>query len=393
MTVSLPDQPTVTVRVRVAAGPWETVYETAKGRFSTGTMKGGFAFSPIYEKDGRVIITVTHNIVGPQSRVVAVGVDGREHRADSWTNNGADGFVQFTGEFSGLSLKDIKAFRVQTRPYQQVEFRNVSLQPGKKTDVQVVGGAGATDGIRPLDLLTIRVLGTMTDWPIDGIYLVEPSGEVSLGPAYGRAKVQGLTVEGAEAAVHAQLKKILVKPDVQITAAGHASQWRGGRAPTAPYRIRPEDLLQIQVLGTMLDQPIDGNFTVEPSGTVPLGPAYGRVQVKGFTLEEAEAAITKHLEKVLTKPNVSVTLAGWKDDAQLKADREAAVARHERALKDWKDDAQLKADREAAVARHERALKELKEWEQRKKEKDQKRPGGKGKDRQSAAEPLQRPRE
>ena len=288
--------------------------------------------------------------------MVAVGRDGREHPASSSTGTGAHNFVQLSAEFSGLSLKDIKVFRVQTRPYQQVEFRNVSLQPGKKTDVQVV--EGAPHGIQPFDLLTIRVLGTMLFCPIDGVYLVEPSGQVSLGPAYGRARVQGLTVEGAEAAVHAQLKKILVKPDVQVTAAGHASQWRGGRVPTASSRISPDDLLEIRVLGTMLDQPIDGNMAVEPSGTIPLGPAYGRAMVKGLTLEEAEAAIAKHLEKVLTKPDVSVTLAGWKDDAQLKADREAAAARHER---------------------------ELKEWAERKKEKDQKRPGAKGKGKPSAA--------
>jgi beta-lactamase regulating signal transducer with metallopeptidase domain len=134
MTVGLPDQPTVTVRVRVAAGPWETVCETARGACTVGR----FAFSPVYENNGRVVITVTHNIVDPQSRVVAVGVDGREHRTDSWTINRADGFVQLTEEFSGLSPADIKAFRVQTRPYQQVEFRNVSIQPGQKTNVQII---------------------------------------------------------------------------------------------------------------------------------------------------------------------------------------------------------------------------------------------------------------
>jgi beta-lactamase regulating signal transducer with metallopeptidase domain len=139
MTASLPDQPTVTVRVRVAAGPWKTVCEKAANE--GGTTKAGFAFSPVSQKNGRVVITVTHSIVGPQSRMVAVSVDGREHRADSWTINRADGFVQLTEEFSGLSPADVKVFRVQTRPYQQVEFRNVSLRPGQQTDVQVVEAA------------------------------------------------------------------------------------------------------------------------------------------------------------------------------------------------------------------------------------------------------------
>ena len=138
MTVSVPNQRTVTVRVRVAAGSWQTVCETARGNMSTGTMKGAFAFSAIDEKDGTVSVTVTHNIVGLESRVVAVGRDGRERRASLSSGGGAGTFVQITAAFAKLSRKDIKVFRVQTRPYEQVEFRNVSLRPGQKTDVQVM---------------------------------------------------------------------------------------------------------------------------------------------------------------------------------------------------------------------------------------------------------------
>jgi hypothetical protein len=120
---------------------------------SMGTMKGGFTFSPVEEKDGRVTITVTHDILGPESRVVAVGRDGLEHRASASSGGGASSFRQITATFSKLTLKDIKVFRVQTRPYEQAEFHNVSLRPGQKTDVKVVqlgtplpgtGGASGT---------------------------------------------------------------------------------------------------------------------------------------------------------------------------------------------------------------------------------------------------------
>jgi len=137
MTVSLPDQKTVTVRVRVAAGPWETVCETRSGSVAIGTRKGGFAFSPVAEKDGGITITVTHDIAALDSRVIALGRDGREHRASS-SGLGASSFHQITATFSKLLEKNVKVFRVQTRPYQQVEFRNVSIQPGWKTDVQIV---------------------------------------------------------------------------------------------------------------------------------------------------------------------------------------------------------------------------------------------------------------
>ena len=81
--------------------------------------------------------------------------------------------------------------------------------------------AAAENRIQPLDLLMIRVLGTMLDQPIDGLFLVQPNGQVSLGPAYGRVEVKGLTIEGAEVAVH---KKVGRDPE-QTGCPSH-----GGRA-------------------------------------------------------------------------------------------------------------------------------------------------------------------
>jgi len=79
--------------------------------------------------------------------------------------------------------------------------------------------------------------------------------------------------------------------------------------PLPPYRIDIFDVLQIRVIGTLLDQPIDGFFLVEAEGIVTLGPAYGTVRVAGMTNEEAAAAITRKLQAVLSKPEVSVQLA------------------------------------------------------------------------------------
>jgi polysaccharide biosynthesis/export protein len=79
--------------------------------------------------------------------------------------------------------------------------------------------------------------------------------------------------------------------------------------PLPPYRVDIFDVLQIRVIGTLLDQPIDGFFLVEAEGIVTLGPAYGTVHVAGMTNEEASAAITRKLQAVLSKPEVSVQLA------------------------------------------------------------------------------------
>ncbi len=67
------------------------------------------------------------------TRLVAVANDGREY-ASLIGYRGNDG----TAVFRGLLLASISELRFQVRPYDWVEFRNVSLRPGQKTDVKVV---------------------------------------------------------------------------------------------------------------------------------------------------------------------------------------------------------------------------------------------------------------
>ena len=170
------------------------------------------------------------------------------------------------------------------------------------------------------DVLQVHVMGTLIDQPIHDFYLVESTGTVALGPAYGRVEVKGLTLEEAEKAIQKKLKEILTKPEVQVTLArqrDEKEQWRKIAPPTAPYTISPGALLSINVMGTLLDAPIHDIYTVEPTGTVALGPGYGRVDVKGLTLEAAEKAIQKKLKEVLTNPEVQVTFGGWKSDDEL----------------------------------------------------------------------------
>jgi RNA polymerase sigma factor (sigma-70 family) len=88
-----------------------------------------------------------------------------------------------------------------------------------------------------------------------------------------------------------------------------AKEARRDKPAPAPARdlIEPGQRLQIQASGTLPTEPIDGFYRVEPTGTVALGPTYGRVQVNGQTLEEAEQTIRKHLTRFLRDPRVSVT--------------------------------------------------------------------------------------
>jgi protein involved in polysaccharide export with SLBB domain len=189
--------------------------------------------------------------------------------------------------------------------------------------------------ISPSDVLQVRASGTLLDFPIDGSFLVEPSGTIPLGAAYGRARVKRLSLEEAGKVIQKKLEEVLKKPEVQITLPlpGETGQslvrWREVAPPKAPYTISPGDVLSVNAVNDMfLDQPpgkpippgkpvIQRDYPVEPIGTIPLGPEFGRVLVKGLTLAEAEKAIQKKLAEVLKHPEVQVTLAGWKSDWQV----------------------------------------------------------------------------
>jgi len=79
--------------------------------------------------------------------------------------------------------------------------------------------------------------------------------------------------------------------------------------PKPPFRIQSFDTLQVIVEGTLLDQPINGFYAVEPGGMLDLGPSYGKVMVGGQSLDEAREAVHRHLKRILREPQVSLTLA------------------------------------------------------------------------------------
>src|SRR5262245_52044350 len=78
--------------------------------------------------------------------------------------------------------------------------------------------------------------------------------------------------------------------------------------PIPPYRIAPQDVLQIAVTGT-LTEAIAGLYPVDPDGTVNLGATYGSVSVEGMTVVEAKKAIETFLKKVLKEPVAQLALA------------------------------------------------------------------------------------
>jgi hypothetical protein len=103
-------------------------------------------------------------------------------------------------------------------------------------------------------------------------------------------------------------KAIPGKPGPKDAARAGADR-KAAAPPVADMadRIKPGDVLNIRSAETLPNEPIEGLFQVEASGKVALGATYGRVQIKGMTLEEAEDAIRKRLETFLPGPRVSLT--------------------------------------------------------------------------------------
>jgi hypothetical protein len=78
-------------------------------------------------------------------------------------------------------------------------------------------------------------------------------------------------------------------------------------SPSSEARIQPGDRLMIQAANVFDDQPIAQEYIIERSGTVPLGPTYGRAPIAGLTVAEAEQAIEEQLGQFVRDPQVQVT--------------------------------------------------------------------------------------
>ena len=101
-------------------------------------------------------------------------------------------------------------------------------------------------------------IGHRLDQPIRGLYLVEPGGMLNLGPAYGKVKVGGLSLEEATEAVTKHLRRMLKDPQVSLTLNESGGQ-----------------------------QQIAGEHLVGPDGTINLG-TYGQVYVAGMTIQRSQ---------------------------------------------------------------------------------------------------------
>jgi hypothetical protein len=134
---------TTTLKLGVGWGPWETLARESAGTGGGSSAMGrdghswNVSFSPPTEQEGSAIVIVAHSVKEWEVRLVAVDKVGREHFSTGQTSGGG-AFEQLNGKFNQLPLSEVKEFRLLARPYHWVEFRNVSLEPGLRTQVEIV---------------------------------------------------------------------------------------------------------------------------------------------------------------------------------------------------------------------------------------------------------------
>jgi hypothetical protein len=146
VSLKLPtNAPTLNLRVGVATGPWVenrglTSFLNGHGmiRFSHGHDSWKAAIQNIEEVGGDTRVVAYHTaLAGWQAELVLVDSAGKEWFPTGRSESG-EGLCHLTGICSGLKLSQIKEIYFRIRPYQYVEFRNVSLQPGMRTRLEIV---------------------------------------------------------------------------------------------------------------------------------------------------------------------------------------------------------------------------------------------------------------
>ena len=155
LRVYIDEQLTATsIQLGAAAGPWKT---RARDNSRGGKSTPGIVFSKAYESDRGVRIIVADEHLDLDYRITAIDTQGKEHVFHQ--RGGSAGRVrQTTAFFDDIKLNQIEYFLFQTRPYQWVEFKNVSLKPNFKTDVQVEV-EGQSSGSNLIEKLQAAIVG------------------------------------------------------------------------------------------------------------------------------------------------------------------------------------------------------------------------------------------
>ncbi|UCD53024.1 MAG: hypothetical protein JSW27_10365, partial [Phycisphaerales bacterium] len=154
---------TTSVKVELAMDHWQDHLTLPfKPRSWSSCSIGEVTFFQPYERDGRTWMPIVHLLQDCDVRIIAIDVNDVEHAsADQGGGkmymDGSTAVSHRTAEFD-LPLDDITRIRVQKRPYTRIEFKNVSVVPGRSQKIEIV----TTEALllpepkRPVDVAAVR---------------------------------------------------------------------------------------------------------------------------------------------------------------------------------------------------------------------------------------------
>jgi beta-lactamase regulating signal transducer with metallopeptidase domain/ketosteroid isomerase-like protein/Tfp pilus assembly protein PilF len=127
------------VHIGVAADSWQTIATQRSNldKLVEDKVEGGFVTWDVpSEEEGNAVIKVAHLFGEYDCRIVAEDRNGNILKACGSSGGGADALRTIKYTFP-VNLSGISKFLFQTRTYQWIAFKDISLQPGLKTDVQI----------------------------------------------------------------------------------------------------------------------------------------------------------------------------------------------------------------------------------------------------------------
>jgi hypothetical protein len=158
----------VSFTVAVAEGPWQTMHVLRKptrespmaGEQSSDSEGQWDAHLELVETKGDVALAFHYSSKTQcETRIAMVKVDGTVTELSGNGTQGAGGMLNSVASLSAEEYAGIKEFQFQKRPYQYVGFRNVSLEAGYRTRVEIATEAREPEAkaADPVEAIELKV--------------------------------------------------------------------------------------------------------------------------------------------------------------------------------------------------------------------------------------------
>jgi|GEM_PF-3374424 len=132
-----PSTAQTTLRVGLPTGPWTTISSHDGKKMGHGRGRGMLWSQAFPDSSGTRIVASMESRTMRKHRIAAIDTEGTMHIAPGAGSVSFGSVHQFTAHFPDLAADRIKEFLYQVRECQMIEFQDVSLRPGQKTEVRI----------------------------------------------------------------------------------------------------------------------------------------------------------------------------------------------------------------------------------------------------------------